>query len=137
MLSDHEGVLLNLDTTNSTLSKIYTFKSEHALKGLATHPNQTLFAVANANGQVVYHSVNATANTGSEVLSIDVGAQIASISIHPDGNLMGIGCGDGSVKLWNITSNELLTSLEDGWNESVKKLSFSENGYTLACSTNS
>lgn len=38
---------------------------------------------------------------------------INSIEVHPDGNLLGLGCSDGSVKLWNITVNEIVTSLED------------------------
>jgi WD40 repeat protein len=39
--------------------------------------------------------------------------QISSLQVHPDGNLLAVGCADGSVKLWNISANEMLTSLED------------------------
>lgn len=57
---------------------------------------------------------------------------ITSVQIHPDGNLLGVGCSDGSVKLWNIAMNEMLTSLEDGVAGAVDLIRFSENGFTLA-----
>lgn len=43
-----------------------------------------------------------------------------------------MGCSDGSVKLISITSNEVLTSLEDNVNGAIDLINFSENGYTLS-----
>ena len=81
--------------------------------------------------------------------------KINSFQIHPDGNLLAIACADGSTKLWNISSNQILASLESDlkvingiyqehaaifmtykfFQGGIEILAFSENGYTLAAAS--
>lgn len=63
--------------------------------------------------------------------------EITSIETHPDGNLLAIGCSNGSTKLWSITGNEILTSLEDNITSPIDLMDFSENGYLLAVGSRS
>lgn len=65
------------------------------------------------------------------VLSDEIGATFA-IAMSSDGRQLSGGGVDGSVRIWDVTSGELLASLENGASP-VRSLVFSANGSRLVC----
>jgi len=60
------------------------------------------------------------------------GSPINTIEFHPDGGLFGSGQLDGSIKIWDLTSQQEILKLHDHGMESVSSISFSQNGFYLA-----
>lgn len=56
---------------------------------------------------------------------------ILSVSIHPDGEIMALGCKDGNIQVHNVFSGEHMATFT-GHSGAVSALTFSENGYMLA-----
>lgn len=62
-----------------------------------------------------------------------------SIKIHPDGHFIALGTQEGSIIIWQIADNSLVSILktEDQNHGEISYLSFSENGYILAAGSKS
>ncbi len=64
------------------------------------------------------------------------GKSIEKIRFHPDGLIFGTAEGDGTVRIWDVSSQQNVAAFECHKSE-VTDISFSENGYYLAtCSKN-
>ncbi|KAG7273056.1 hypothetical protein CRUP_007212 [Coryphaenoides rupestris] len=80
--------------------------------------------------------------TGLQVWSASKGHQVASrsssspmncVTFNPDGDLLALGCWDGTVLLWNWLQNRTLMSVS-GHEGSVRSLSFSTSSSSTLCS---
>jgi pre-mRNA-processing factor 19 len=60
------------------------------------------------------------------------GSHLTSVRFQPDGGLFATSQLDGTIKLWDITSQQEILKLYDHGVETVSSISFSENGYYLA-----
>lgn len=107
--------------------------------GLAVHPSRTLIATSSADGSWALHDV-ADANEPKTVLQISLprqDVQATSIAFHPDGNLLGVGCSDSSILMFQVTTGGLAHEFaghKETGGGAVNSISFSENGYILASS---
>jgi len=69
-------------------------------------------------------------NTGEPVWTLDSQASIMSIAFSPDGHRFAAGCGDDTIRLWDLSTGQELGSLK-GHRDLVKGVSFSPDGNTL------
>ena len=56
--------------------------------------------------------------------------RVYSVSFSPDGTTLASGSDDGTVKLWDVVTGEIIAALRTGWG--VLSVSFSPDGTTLA-----
>lgn len=61
--------------------------------------------------------------------------EINSFSMHPDGGIFAVGENSGSMKIWDL-SEEKESFTFDCFERSIDSISFSGNGYHLACGSN-
>jgi len=93
------------------------------------HPSQDYVATISSDGMwaMTDLAVGETAFTSS------AGATTQCAAFHPDGLLVGLGCSDGIVRIWDFFQDAAAADLSIGKKGvSVTSLSFSNNGYYLA-----
>jgi WD40 repeat protein len=60
---------------------------------------------------------------------------VNSVAFSPDGLTLASGSMDNTIKLWDVATGELKTTIE-GHTDSVNSVAFSPNGLTLASGDN-
>ncbi|KAL4502354.1 hypothetical protein ABPG72_011941 [Tetrahymena utriculariae] len=130
-VTEHAAHLYQFQAENKQFKSLYTYNTNSSFTSVSAHPNGTLFVLSAKDGSVTYHDA-ISASLVLEVNDLVGKVSVNSIQVHPDGNLLGIGCSDGSIKLWSISANEIMTSLEDNVNGAIDLINFSENGYILS-----
>ena len=99
-----------------------------SINSMQFSPDGNLLAVGNYDGIVQLYDVN----SGVLVREIPVGAAVESLAFSPDGRLLASGSGfqDNSIRLWSVTTGELLNTLK-GHPQAVTSLLFSPDGKLL------
>ncbi|KAM0745785.1 WD40 repeat-like protein [Meredithblackwellia eburnea MCA 4105] len=119
-----------------------TFGGE--VTGLSLHPSETLVAASLTSGG--WSIIDLTLSPPSVILSSPSqggegeGDNNTTLSFHPDGTLLGVGSHDSHIRIYDIlTGGSLVATFpghsEDDGGSPVTGLTFSENGYTLASSS--
>ncbi|KAF8649897.1 hypothetical protein AX16_005656 [Volvariella volvacea WC 439] len=100
------------------------------LTGLAVHPTNAFFALASADKTYSLHDFTNFAQIFRSAPSDD---PLASLAIHPDGTLIGLGTPASTIHIYDIRTGAIAASLTppEGTPFTVHTLSFSENGYHL------
>lgn len=109
-------------------STIRTHKGE--ITGLAVHPTSTYLTLASTDKTYSVHDLNTFTELFRSAPSDDA---FASLSIHPDGQLLAFGTPSSAIHIYDIRSGAIAASLtpSDTTPFTVHSLSFSENGYHL------
>ncbi|KAM6498003.1 WD40-repeat-containing domain protein [Amanita muscaria] len=100
------------------------------ITGLGVHPVSILLALSSSDKTYSLHDLN----TFSQVFrSAPADDPFASLAIHPDGTLLGLGTPASTIQIYDIRSGAIAATLspENTTPFSVSTLSFSENGYHL------
>lgn len=108
-------------------STIRTHKGE--ITGLAVHPTSTFITVGSSDGTYSIHDLS---TFESVYRSPEIQDPFTSLSVHPDGALLGLGAGS-TIQIYDIRSGEVAASLTppDSTPFTVNTINFSENGYHL------
>ena len=107
---------------------IRTHKGE--ISGVGVHPTSTFLALSSADKTWSLHDL-----TSFEPIfrSSEVDDSFSSMSIHPDGTLIGLGTPTSTIQIFDVRTGAVAASLtpEKTTPFTVNTLSFSENGYHL------
>jgi WD40 repeat protein len=104
----------------------------YRISDLAWNPDGTLLASANASN--TGYSITVWDIDSGEIALVLEGhtLPIWSIEFSPDGKTLASGGDDGIVRLWDVTSGEMLHTLEDDYALQVSDITFNPNGTELA-----
>lgn len=108
-----------------------------SIVGLAIHPTQRHLIVACSSGSM-YLVENAEENEWKIVAKFQglvenqEDVKCTCIGLHPDGLILGIGCSNGSVGVWDLKTEKLASTLKGSTPSSISCLHFSEKGYHVA-----
>lgn len=108
--------------------------------GLAVHPCRSIIASSSADGSWALHDVE-NPSEPKTVLQVSLprqDVQATAIAFHPDGNLLGVGCSDSSILMFQTATGGLAHEFvghKETEGGAVNSISFSENGYILASSS--
>ena len=94
-------------------------------------PDGKYLAVASSIGVFLLDPINL-----AEIYSFDTTASMTSIAFSADGSLLASGSWDETVKLWDVRSRTLVTTLK-GHSDSVTSVAFSPDGTLLASGSGS
>jgi len=107
--------------------------------GVAVHPSSTLFASASLDGTWSLHDLAHSSGKPTTLVTVSLegvpeGTGISSLGWHPDGQILGVGCTNGSIRIFDVKTTKCAADFEGHGAASGKvlSLSFSENGYLLA-----
>lgn len=106
------------------------------LTTVAFCPSGTAFAVAGSAGVFLCDLAagGAVATLADELPEIGrAGSGADAIAYSPDGLLLAAGCEDGTTRLWDPGSRQLVTVLTRPDSAGVNAVAFSPDGSTLAC----
>ncbi|KAI8815841.1 WD40-repeat-containing domain protein [Fimicolochytrium jonesii] len=104
-----------------------------AVTALSLHPSGDYFISAGADATWAFNDIH----TGQTLSSVSQSGKIGgfvSAQIHPDGLILATGGSDSIVRLWDIRSQTNVRDFEAHTGK-VTGISFSENGYYLATSS--
>jgi pre-mRNA-processing factor 19 len=106
-----------------------------AVAAMVMHPLNTHGLSIGGDGAWAFWDVAAA----SVVISVGVGAAsgttLKSLAVHPDGMLLGVGCSDGLLRIFDVRSQSQVAALGSGVsgdNGGVEAATFSENGFYAA-----
>lgn len=98
---------------------------------ISLHPLSEYFVSCSDDGSWAFSNLE----LGSVVQKIPVGnLKIGCLQLHPDGRLLGTGDSSKKVQIWEIHTQSPIVQLP-AFDTAVTSLSFSENGYHLAASS--
>ena len=93
---------------------------------IAFSPGGQYLAVASGIGVWIYEVA-----TSRALMLIPTANSVSSVSFSPDGATLASGAWDGTMKLWDVATGEIIATLE-GHGGGVQSVSFSPDGATLA-----
>ncbi|KAF9786053.1 WD40-repeat-containing domain protein [Thelephora terrestris] len=107
---------------------IRTHKGE--ISGVAVHPTSTLLAISSTDKTWSLHDLT---NFEPIFRSSEGDDSFTSMSVHPDGTLIGLGTPTSTIQIFDVRTGAVAASLtpENTTPFTVNTLSFSENGYHL------
>lgn len=136
--SDSTVMVWNLGK-EAAAQRVWHLKGVHeaGVCALWQHPVNDLFLTASRDGMWCVHSLTAQ-KTWSKVTVDKAFGGINAFELHPDGQIVGVGCNDRMLRIWDIRSNQIGYSFEVGTAE-IKRaaISFNPNGYILGYSDGS
>ncbi|KAJ9121807.1 hypothetical protein QFC22_002430 [Naganishia vaughanmartiniae] len=108
------------------------------VSGFTVHPSKRLVAAASTDQTwSLYDLANGeTVKTYDPLEGQEGSFAYTSFAGHPDGILHAGGTDDGNVRIWDIRDASALAASLQSHSNPVTSLSFSENGYYLASSSN-
>ena len=100
------------------------------LSGLAIHPTSSFFVLASTDKTYSVHDISDFSQIFRSSPSEEA---FSSLSIHPDGCLIGLGTPSSTVQIYDIRTGSIAASLAPSGVPpfTANSLSFSENGYHL------
>lgn len=101
--------------------------------GISLHPTGDYFVTASSDRHWGFHSIE-TGKTLAYYTDESITSGLSCTQIHPDGMIFATGTSDNMVHIWDIKEQKKLTSFSDH-TAPVTSISFSENGYYLATSS--
>ena len=121
-----------------TLSKYQNRQSP--IVGLELQPTQQYILAISATGEISISHLSTSPPTLEHLHSFhskEEGTQYTCAAIHPDGLILGIGTQKGTLELWDLRNQALVSTMSNLPSESpMTSLSFSENGYHVISSQN-
>ena len=110
--------------------------------GLEIQPTGKYFLVTSAAGEIAFCAItfdeedNATGIEHLHSFHAQEGVEYSSTAIHPDGLILGAGSSAGTIELWDLRNQALVSTVNavsdtESPASAVTALSFSENGYHL------
>ena len=117
--------------SDSTLQESCNFDSiNDSIVSLSVHPINQYVCYAGSNGDWAIGDIDSS-RTISHFGHEEGGHGYTCTRFHPDGLLVGAGCTDNKVRIWDLKSQKMAAAFE-GHDKFVTSLSFSENGYYMA-----
>lgn len=104
--------------------------------GFAVHPSKRYVAIGSADSTWSFRDLETreTVKTYTPLSNVEGSFHYSAFNMHPDGILYGAGTDDGKIRIWDVRDDaNLAATLESTPSKPVTTLSFSENGYYLAC----
>jgi pre-mRNA-processing factor 19 len=120
--------------TNGKYAAAFTVKSHTAsVVGGSMHPTGSYFVTVSADKTWAFHDCTAGV-TRLHVAAPDASqAPYSCVSFHPDGLILGTGCADGSMKIWDVVNQTNVHTFEPVVNgAATTAIAFSENGFYCA-----
>ena len=108
------------------------------ITGIAVHPSKAFVSAASSDSTWSLYDVaeGKEIHTYSAIAGDEGSFAYTSFGVHPDGILSGGGTKEGTVRVWDVRDPSSLAASLDSHSTPVTSLSFSENGYYLATSSN-
>jgi len=94
------------------------------------HPSGSYLLSASSDATWAFHDVRSGSRLAS-VENVQSQEEFTSMSIHPDGLILGTGTSSGTVRIWDIKSQQVPATFEQHTG-TITSLAFSENGYFMA-----
>ena len=101
-----------------------TDRTRWQIKEVAFSPNGQLLATAGR------HLKLWDVRTQNEIATFQHGEYVWALAFSPDGQLLAAGDGEGTVKIWNLQDQQVISRL-DGDTDAVYAVTFSSDGRTL------
>jgi WD40 repeat protein len=134
LVSGNEDGLKTWDLKTSELKSVFTGLTK-GVRAVAISPDGQILASGNEEGVNIWDL-----NTGNLKATLTVPIRgVVSIAISPDGQTLVSGNRDNTVKIWNLKTAELITTLpkqannktRDGYPDGVNSVAISSDGQTL------
>lgn len=122
---DVDGSVRLWDIASGELRTMRAGNKGDAVAG-ALSRDGVLVAAASSNAGVAVRLCDRNAT----LLTTFPGGGVLSVAFHPEGNLLATGCTDGTIRIWDIATEEVVASVEAGSN--LRALAFSPDGKQLA-----
>ncbi|KAG0142777.1 hypothetical protein CROQUDRAFT_662100 [Cronartium quercuum f. sp. fusiforme G11] len=108
--------------------------------GLDLHPSGTLLLSGSLDGTWAIHDLQHASGTPTTLITVSLddvpaGVGVSSVQWHPDGVILAVGLTDSSIKIFDAKTSACAANFPghaDVGGGSIRSLSFSENGYSLA-----
>jgi pre-mRNA-processing factor 19 len=121
---------------------------EDDIIGLVIHPTGNHVLVGTVKGSIHVFAIESNEDDSISINKIAVlydeknanadGNIVEStcFGLHPDGLILGIGCSDGKVVIWDLRAGKIASVLQGHTDQPILSIAFSENGYHVASSSN-
>eukprot|EP01134_Creolimax_fragrantissima_P003001 CFRG3001T1 len=104
-----------------------------AVNQICIHPAGDVVVSGSSDGYWAISDIS-TATTFSKY-SVPNNSEVLAARVHPDGLLVGTGSKDSMIHIWDITEGKSVAEFT-GHTDAVTDLTFSENGYYMASTSN-
>lgn len=99
-----------------------------AVTGIAVHASGDYAATGSKDGSWALYDVNG----GSELKRMAGSVALSTVNFHPDGLILAAGGVDGQIRLFDLKSWKLATSLAGQHTGPISSFAFAENGFQCA-----
>ena len=129
-----DGTIRLLDCSFKEVDKAVVCTS--SVVGVHFHFCGSYFLAACSGGSLVFGNLSSLSTFVT--LPDTPGTVYSSSALHPDGLIYACGTDDGDLKVWDLKSSSVATTLSTGQKgDKIVSITFSENGYTLAAGAES
>lgn len=114
------------ETTPFQYTQSHSISCDAPIVDSCAHPTHPFFGAATSSAWNLYNMEGDVVQTAASASS-----GMNSLDIHPDGLLLGAGLDCGTVRLWDVRTAEVASSVRQN-SSPIKTLAFCQNGYYLA-----